>query len=240
MARVRSPNYPLISLPEAIARTKTIHDKERHMAAPKEVLAKHLGYSGLNGASIKTLSAVAKYGLLEEVGDAALKVSPLAISILYPSNTAEKADAIRTAALGPPIFQEIVNNWSGEVPSKENLTSWLIRRNFTQDAIDKVIENFTETSELVAREAGGYSAASAPGHPPGATRPEERPAVETTTRQHTPAAPGGGGNRPVSVTWMGDRVEVSASLTDAASIYRLIKALEAQKALLPEEDEKGG
>jgi hypothetical protein len=90
MARVRSPNYPAFSLPEAIARVKLIHAQEQHLAAPKEVIAKHLGYGGMNGASIKTLSAIMKYGLLEEIGSDKIRVSPLAISILYPAKPEER------------------------------------------------------------------------------------------------------------------------------------------------------
>ena len=66
MARVRSPNYPAISLPDALTRVKTIHDAEQHLAAPRNVIAKHLGYNGLNGAALTTISAISKYGLLED------------------------------------------------------------------------------------------------------------------------------------------------------------------------------
>src|SRR3546814_557240 len=104
MARIRSPNYPALSLPEAINRVKTIHNAEQHLAAPKEVIAKHLGYNGLNGASIKNISAIAKYGLLEETGGDKMKVSPLALSILYPSSGQEKARAIKDAASKPQLF----------------------------------------------------------------------------------------------------------------------------------------
>src|SRR5690348_4606768 len=98
MARVRSPNYPAFSLPEALARIKTIHTAEQHLAAPKEVIAKHLGYNGLNGASLKAISALTKYGLLDETQGDKLKVSPLAISILFPGKGDNRAAAIREAA----------------------------------------------------------------------------------------------------------------------------------------------
>ena len=49
MGRVRSPNYPAISLPEAIKAVASIHLAEQHLAAPKEVVAKHLGYTSFHG-----------------------------------------------------------------------------------------------------------------------------------------------------------------------------------------------
>jgi len=101
MARVRSPNYPALSLPEAISRVKTIHDAEQHLAAPKDVIAKHLGYNGLNGAALSTVSAIGKYGLIEEANGDKMRVSPLAISILYPPSPAEKRLRSKRLLLSP-------------------------------------------------------------------------------------------------------------------------------------------
>lgn len=149
MSRVRSPNYPAISLPEAITRAKTIHEAEQHLAAPKEVIAKHLGFGGLNGGSNRIISALTKYGLLEEVSGDKVKVSPLAISILHPNNPAEKASAIKEAASKPPLFSEITSEWNGAQPSDANLRTYLIRRNFAADALDRVILAYKDTVELV-------------------------------------------------------------------------------------------
>jgi hypothetical protein len=156
MARVRSPNYPAFSLPEAISRVQKIHAREQHLAAPREVIAKHLGYGGLNGASNKSISALVKYGLLDEAGNDRLKVSSRALAILYPSKPEEKAEAIKAAAHDPALFAEIDGEWEGQRPSDDNLRSFLIRRNFAADAIDRVIQSYRETMELVARETGAY------------------------------------------------------------------------------------
>ena len=106
MARVRSPNYPALSLGDAVKRTGDVYAKQQMTPEPREVVIKHLGYSSVNGRALKTLSALIKYGLLEEAGKG-LRVSGLAKKILFPdpSNPTEKADAIAvsivTPALGP-------------------------------------------------------------------------------------------------------------------------------------------
>src|SRR5437899_98923 len=123
MARIRSPNYPGISLPEAISRISMIHSKEQHLPASREVLAKHCGYNGLNGASLKILSALGKYGLLEEVNGDKMRVSPLAMNILYPASDTEKAKSIREAALSPQLFAEMAEEWGDGVPSDANMRS---------------------------------------------------------------------------------------------------------------------
>jgi hypothetical protein len=161
MARIRSPNYPALSLPDALARVAKIHNAEQHLAAPREVIVKHLGYGGLNGASIKVLSAIQKYGLIEEVAGDRVRVSQLAVAILHPGSDKEKSDAIKTAAFMPPLFSEMASEWEGQQPSDHNLRSYLIRRNFAQDALDRVIQSYRETIELVARESGAYDSPEA-------------------------------------------------------------------------------
>jgi hypothetical protein len=57
MSRVRSPNYPALSLAEAIKSVASIHAAEQHLAAPKEVVAKHLGYTSFHGLAGRVVSA---------------------------------------------------------------------------------------------------------------------------------------------------------------------------------------
>src|SRR5690349_11409908 len=59
--KTRSPNYPSISLEEAVHRLKTIYEKQQRYTATREVLAQLMGYKGLNGASATVVSALSKY-----------------------------------------------------------------------------------------------------------------------------------------------------------------------------------
>ena len=234
MARIRSPNYPGISLPEAISRISMIHSKEQHLPASREVLARHCGYNGLNGASLKILSALGKYGLLEEVNGDKMRVSPLAMNILYPASDTEKAKSIREAALSPQLFAEMAEEWGDGVPSDANMRSYLVRRNFATDAIDRVIEAYRGTTELVSRSATEYVPPAAPVHASAVD------AVATSARNaaahaHAPA--------PLSaitltentlrVSMSDSGLEVYAGLVDVEGVDRLIRILEANKSLLP-------
>ncbi len=150
MTRVRSPNYPALSLPEAIERIRKVYEKEHiHKAAP-EVVAKDLNYSGLNGASMSVISALKKYGLLEEVGKD-LKVSSQALTILVdPKDSVERAKLIREAAVSPALFSELRNQYGDGVPSDENLRSYLLKRGFAPAMVDAPIRSYRETMELVS------------------------------------------------------------------------------------------
>ena len=67
--RIRSPNYPALGLPDALAKAAGIYRVLHNHAGPREVIAKAMGYTGLNGASATAISALHKYGLLERSGE---------------------------------------------------------------------------------------------------------------------------------------------------------------------------
>ena len=160
MSRVRSPNYPALSLPEAIKSVASIHAAEQHLAAPKEVVAKHLGYTSFHGLAGRVVSAIEKYGLLEEVNGDKVKVSSIAMSILFPATPEEKQKAINEAAFKPSLFAGIRDEWQGSRPSDENLRVYLVRKNFVSDALDRVIELYKETMDLVTPESPGVRPAN--------------------------------------------------------------------------------
>src|SRR5579864_2616803 len=107
MARARSPEYPSISLKEAIERVKMVYDKDYQNRLPRSVMAEHMGYKGLSGASLPILSALLKYGLLEGRADES-RVSDLAVSLIaHPSGTPEHYDALKRASSYPELFAEL-------------------------------------------------------------------------------------------------------------------------------------
>lgn len=177
--RVRSPNYPAISLKDALDKVAVLYKNQHTHAAPREVVAKGMGYNSLNGASASAISALHKYGLLDRDGDE-IRVSDRAMKILHPHSPDERAAAIRDAASAPPLFSELSERFPGALPSEELLRNYLVRRGFAPGAVSSVILAYRETLELVDHEAGGYDSGSsategaqavhsdvATSHPPG-------------------------------------------------------------------------
>lgn len=156
--RVRSPNYPAVSLPEAIERVRKVYEKEHMHKAPPEVVAKALGYTSLNGASLSMISALKKYGLLEEVGKD-LKVSHDALTILVdPKDSADRARIIRQSAFAPALFAELQAQYEDGVPSDENLRAYLLKRGFAPSSVDAPIRSYRETIALVSELRKGDNA----------------------------------------------------------------------------------
>ncbi|THD11845.1 hypothetical protein [Metallibacterium scheffleri] len=150
MARVRSPNYPSLSLPSAIDAARKIYDKEHTHKADPEVMAKALGYSGMNGASATALSALKKYGLLLDEGKQ-LKISADALTILVdPKDSVERAKLIVKAAFSPQLFSDLNEQYGETVPSDENMRAYLLKRAFSPSTVDAPIRTYRETMELVS------------------------------------------------------------------------------------------
>ena len=101
MARARSPEYPAIGLNEAIERVGMVWKKDYQNRVPRKVIAEHMGYKGISGASLPVLSALTKYGLLDGRGDETF-VSAMAVAILaHPPGTRERVEALKNAAAYP-------------------------------------------------------------------------------------------------------------------------------------------
>lgn len=236
MARVRSPNFPVISLPAAIERIEKIYTKEQTIPATRETIAEHLGYSGMNGASLKVVSALLKYGLLEETKDKLLRVSPLAMAIMHPASEQEKADALQQAADGPVLFQRLNTQFEGRRPSDTNLRSWLLRNGFATSAVDSVITAYSETMDLVGGIEALYKTSEAP-------KPIE---VHSAVHGHTASNPSMGLRQvatapltavetddPFSVEMLKGRVRVVGDLSNREDAQTLLDFLKSAIAFLP-------
>jgi len=157
MANVRSPNYPAISLPEAVKRIAMIYKQEQRHPADKEVIAKHIGYGSLNGGSNAVISALAKYGLLVPTGKGdQLKLSEEALDIIiHDRGEPDRVKAIQKTAFTPSLFNELYGLYGANLPSGHSLRSTLLKRGFNEKTVDSVIRAFRDTIEFVNMETEG-------------------------------------------------------------------------------------
>ena len=172
--RVRSPNYPALSLPDAIERCRTIYNKQHTHAAPREQVVQSMGFAGINGASATAYSALLKYGLLRREGDES-RLSERAMCILHPNSVEEKAEALQAAAMEPALFGELADKFPGPLPADDILRNYLIRKNFTPAAATIVILTYRETMDLVEREGGAYDSGKFPQTAEAPMTPAARP-----------------------------------------------------------------
>lgn len=152
MVKARSPNYPGVSLREAVKLAKMLHDAEKgqHLI-PKKAIFEHWGYSAKSSSALVALGALGKFGLLkyEGQGDARKgKLTGRALAILLPDSP-HRDEALREAALAPSIHKEIWEHYGGKLPSDSSLSYDLItERKFTQSGAAGFIRQFHSTVEF--------------------------------------------------------------------------------------------
>jgi hypothetical protein len=150
MAKLRSPNYPAVSLAAARDTVRKLYAKEGGASVTPDVAVKSMGYQGLTGPSRSRLAALKKYGLLEDAAGK-VRVSPLALTILHGPPD-EQQRALREAAVKPELFREL----SEIGGSDENLRYELLRNGFTLEGATRAISAYRETMSLAPGEASGY------------------------------------------------------------------------------------
>jgi len=158
MAKMRSPNYPALTLSESIERIRQVYGAEHTHPASREVLAKDMGYNSLSGASLPILGALRRYTLLVDDTDGQMRVSDDAVAILeLPETDSERRNALRRVAFAPDLFADLRDEFGEQLPSDANLRHYLIKRKFLPKAADEVIRIYRENLGLVGIKDEGYN-----------------------------------------------------------------------------------
>jgi hypothetical protein len=236
----RSPRYPVISLPEALKRAVRVWKRDRRNKIPKEVVAEHMGYTTLNGASLGAIAAAFKYGLLEGSREA-MGVTERAVAIfVHEKGSPEWTEAVRAAARGPALFRMLDEKFP-DGGSDQAIRSYLITQaGFLPDAAVTLVRVYRETIALVADSAPAYDSPVENRH----TEEKMATAAPTMGSVHPhPAAlmpqASAGTGRKLRVLLTDDGVEVEATIKDVPTLRKLIRMLQANEAMLSEEDEGG-
>lgn len=147
--RIKSPNYPSISLRDAIERVGKVFAIDRTYGIDRDVAVAHMGYSSLNGASAKVLASTIQYGLIEKTGKNQVRVTKRAVDILHPDSEGAKRVALRETAFRPSLFAELQSAFPGGTPSEGAMRSYLVRQGYSDAAIGSAIRSYVRTYEHV-------------------------------------------------------------------------------------------
>lgn len=243
MARVRSPNYPALSLPDAIQRVRDIHKQQQTTPEPRKVVVEHMGYGSMNGRALKSLSALLKYGLLDDVKDEGLKVSGRAMAILYPDpeRPEAKLNALCEAGREPTLFSKIFNRWDGARPSEASLNHFLIQEGFNTNALDQVTRAFYETYDVVEPALEGYDSVDEESDlldesnedsdmAPAPHRSDPRETRSGASKVSAPATLTSNSTKPI---FDFETVTIATTIDNQGDLTELIERLEKIKAMLP-------
>ena len=146
--RFRSPPYPYVGLGKALSKAEQLYAAVRHHAAALPTAAKAWETGPKSSATLQSAAALIQFGLLDDEGSGdsrKLKLTPLALKIVMDKrpDSAERATAIKEAALNPKIFSELFGSFG------------------TADGIDDALLVHALVSERVQRGKAPYSEDSA-------------------------------------------------------------------------------
>lgn len=235
MAKARSPSYPSISLREAVEKIQRVYAKDYQNAISRELVAQHMGYQGINGKSLGILAAIGKYGLLEGRGNES-RVSDLAVLIIaHPPGSPDRRLALMAAADRPELFAELDAKFGGGKGSDQAIRAYLLTQKFIPAGADLAIRAYRDTKRFLEEEGVGNIVDLYKKNTDITPVPEFiAPRADTERLPNTPPASVKKVESGFRVGLSDDRLEVSATLFDAESVDKLIRALQANKALLPE------
>lgn len=213
----------------------------------REVAAKALGYSGISGRSATVLANLIQYGLLERAGKNEVRVSRRAVDIIHPDSAQSKAEALRSAALEPELFQKVAARFVDGLPSENALHSFLVREGFTDTAIPAAARAFLETSEFLKNAIGkGSSSVASPGVVDSASTPH----VERNDPMAHPSTPSakidqGASAPPMIPTSLNstkpifdfESVAINTRIDNQEDLAELLLRLEQIKSMLPKRTE---
>lgn len=164
MAKMRSPNYPAVGLGTAVQMAQALWNKEQRGIVLPEVAVQHWGYKGMNGPARTKLSALRKFGLVEDAGNG-IRLTDRALAIIHRSSDYEKA--VEDATWAPEIFTEVAQSEVGD-GSDQNLLAYLkAKKGFSEAGARQFVEAYRDTLAFAGdSHSGAYDAKPPKQDPP--------------------------------------------------------------------------
>ena len=197
------------------------------------VIAKSFGYTALHGKSLRLISALIQYGLLEKQGKE-LKVSQLAMMCLHPESPEERKVAIRKAAGSPEVFAQLGEKFPGDTPNDELVLNYLVRHRFLEKAAVQALRAYRETSEFVERECGRHTEESPPPAEEDSPIDEQEPITAASEPSQVSKVVPGKFRVAMNEDFL---VEVHATGLYQEGVDQLEQWLKANKPLVPKQDQ---
>ncbi|MFG6431887.1 hypothetical protein [Roseateles sp. LYH14W] len=149
--RKKSPRAPSIALDEALERALRAYEKERLHPAPTEVVAQNLGYKTANsGTALGAIASLRYYGLIERPRDGVLAVTKNVESYKFTPDELHRRELLVGFLRTPPLFAELLEQYSSGLPSDANIRYELIQRGFLPPAAESAAAIFRRSVDFAS------------------------------------------------------------------------------------------
>jgi hypothetical protein len=242
-ARMRSPNYPGVSLRAAVERARVFYTADKRSWSHVDTALHHWGFQPKSGGGLVVLAALKSFGLLETEGIGnvrRVRLTEFGLRILLldaPEHAAERQRLFQEAALKPKIHAELWKYYKGVLPSDPTLRYELMTsRGFTENAVKEFIPQYKDTIAFANLTAGdkltGNDGDNSPPPDPFAVPPVSQTHVTSTPASSTPAGQDVGKpstrvvNLPLSGdTWAALQVPVPMTEDDWEQMLAVLNAM---------------
>ncbi len=147
-ARKKSPRAPSLTLEDAVERALGLYEKEHRHEVSVDVAAQDIGYkSSKNGAALSALASLRYYGLVERPREGMLAASKDVETFKFAPDDRVRQDLKRKWLQTPPVFSELLEKYTGALPSDAAIKFELIQRGFSPAAADDCVNVFSRSVE---------------------------------------------------------------------------------------------
>lgn len=149
--RKKSPRAPSMPLNEALDRALKVYDQERLHPAPVEVIASGMGYkSANNGSALSAIASLRYYGLLDRPKDGCLAVTKNVELYKFTPSETTRSELLIEFLKSPPLYAELIEQYTGGLPSDATLIYELIQRGFIPSAAEGAVSCFKQSVQFAA------------------------------------------------------------------------------------------
>lgn len=260
IAAGRSPAYPYVDLAKAVHRVEQMRDAgAARSVLPPEVFYKIWGIGPQSSGARQTMAALNHFGLVSYIGrgdDRKIQLTDLALKIVLDKRpgSQDRVEALRTAALEPPIHAELFEKYGSFLPADVVLETYLVKdRGYNQQAATNLLDEYKATlafagldkpDNMSVPEAETENAAMHANVAENQSVSREGPPTSEVGREPPPSIVS---SEQGEREWLRGPLskEVKYRLVVAGDmgpreIGKLIKILEAQKAVLEDDDGEDG
>jgi hypothetical protein len=144
----RGPSYPALTIEEALRKADQFWNAEKRSTAPMAAAAGHWGYSSTSSSGKVAVAALLHFGLMVDIGASAartVKLTPRALDIILDMpNSPKRLEALRDAVRTPKLYADIMAKWpASELPSDQTLRYYLVReKNFNEASVEGFLKDF--------------------------------------------------------------------------------------------------
>lgn len=149
--RKKSPRAPSMPLNDALDRALKVYEQERLHPAPIEIIASGMGYkSANNGSALAAIASLRYYGLLERPKDGFLAVTKNVELYKFTPSDSKRKDLLIDFLKSPPLYAELLEQYTSGLPSEATLIYELIQRGFIPSAAESAVSCFKQSVQFAA------------------------------------------------------------------------------------------